>query len=197
VTRDEPAPPHDVHCPLLSLPGLLGLLPGQLPVAESYLRADPQLAEKFAGEWAGENRRKIGLVWSGKSYPDPFRSIPAEKLQILKDIKNIRWISLQTAADLPAGMEMLELGSKLKNFSDTAAAMEGLDLIITIDTASAHLAGALGKPAWVLLKRVADWRWGRDGDSCPWYPSLRLFRQENDGDWDTPLAQVAQALSES
>jgi ADP-heptose:LPS heptosyltransferase len=94
----------------------------------------------------------------------------------------------------PEGMNLVNVGQHIRTFSDTAAVMALMDLVITIDTSSAHLAGALGRPTWVLLRHAPDWRWKMEGQTCAWYPTVRLFRQERFGDWEKPVAAVASAL---
>jgi len=198
VPSDQPFPAHHLSCPLLSLAGILGVTLENLAAPQSYLTAHAQLAKTWAQRLAADTRRKIGLVWSGKSFPNPFRSVPPEQLEPIGKVAGIRWISLQTgdaAAQPPAGLDTLDLGGELRTFDDTAALIAGLDMVITIDTATTHLAGALGKPTWVLLQRFADWRWGREGQTCPWYPTMRLFRQERQGDWKAAVQELVSALA--
>jgi tetratricopeptide (TPR) repeat protein len=190
-------PAHDVQCPLLSLPAVLGIDANHF-AAGAYIRADNQITRKWAGKLPSDGRKKIGLVWSGKSYPDPFRSMPVFELAALTDIHDVHWISLQTglaAGSVPEGITLTGCGQELKNFDETAGLLANLDLLISIDTAAAHLAGAMGKPAWVLVKKFPDWRWGREGSACAWYPSVRLFRQQRSGDWSHPMRELADALA--
>jgi len=197
VPSDQPLPPHDLSCPLLSLAGILGVTLANLAAPQSYLTADAHMANDWANRLAGKKPRKVGLVWSGQSFPNPFRSLPPEQLEPLRNVDGIDWISLQTgdaAAQPPTTLDMLDAGRELKTFDDTAAVMACLDLVITIDTAAAHLAGALGIPTWVLVPRFPDWRWGRAGETCPWYPTMRLFRQEQQGDWKEAIERIITAL---
>jgi tetratricopeptide (TPR) repeat protein len=196
VAPGEPLPPHDVQCGLLSLPYVFKTTLANVPNRTPYLRTEK-------GTWpsrlADERRLKIGLAWYGRPYP-PGRSIPLEMFEPLGRVAGTRLISLQkgdAAKDVqsaPATLQLTDWSADLHDIADTAALIETLDLVITIDTAVAHLAGALGKPVWVLLKSVPDWRWLLAGDRTPWYPSMRLFRQNRPGDWPEPINEVARAL---
>jgi hypothetical protein len=128
------------------------------------------------------------------------RSLPLARLAPLSQVPGVRLISLQTGPaarevhDLPKGFEVSAWTEELEDFADTAALMANLDLIVTIDTAAAHLAGALAKPVWVMLRHPPDWRWMLHREDSPWYPTMRLFRQERRGDWTAPIGRIAQAL---
>jgi hypothetical protein len=168
-----------------------------------YLKAD--LANEQA--WAkklGPRRGafRVGLVWAGNPEfkDDRRRSLHLSQLEPLADIKGVVFYSLQKGrpalqlgSPLP-GMKMIDLGSELTDFADTAAVMSSLDLIITTDTSVAHLAGALGLPVWVMLHYVPSWRWLLDREDSPWYPTMRLFRQKTPGDWPEVIERVAQTL---
>ena len=196
-------PEFDTHAPLLSLPGILGKSGGTIPCEIPYLSADRKRAEQLRGQLAGlAGGLKVGLVWAGKPSHknDRNRSLDFDSLVGLLGLKDIFYFSLQIgprADDLrTAGCDGLitDLSGSIKDFADTAIVLEALDLLITVDTSPAHLAGALGKPVWVLLPYVPDWRWLLDRDDSPWYPSLRLFRQESPNDWSTPPRRLAEAL---
>jgi len=186
-------PGHDYWAMLLSLPGLTGELPVELP----YLRAEPQaLPSGF----------KVGLAWRGSSNfdNDRFRSLPGlESLRALWDVPGITFVSLQKgsaedeAEHPPADQPILPLGAKVEGFAAMASLIQALDLVICVDTAVAHLAGALGKPCWVMLpKRAQDWRWGRERGDSFWYPGVvRLYRQQAEGDWDGVVRRVAAELA--
>jgi FkbM family methyltransferase len=184
----------DIAVPLLSLPGLLGVTLDTLPRQVPYLRApEPELP------LPRDDRVRIGLAWAGKTVPRD-RSIPLEDLlPLLGDPRSIGW-GLQVgprAADLKRlGADALirDLGPRLVDFAETAAILTRLDLLVTVDTAIAHLAGALGVPTFLLLLYTSDWRWFDEGDASPWYPSLRLFRQRRPNRWDEPLAELATAV---
>jgi hypothetical protein len=192
------APEHEVSCPLVSLAGVLGIRLENLPGRVPYLAADEGAARKWGERFAGERRRKVGVVWAGRTHPDAQRSIPLAEMARLGEVADVCWVSLQTGdaafEPKPANFSMMDCGRELKDFGQTAALMANLDFVVTIDTAAAHLAGAMGKRGLVLLKNVADWRWMRDREDCPWYPTLRLFRQPRPEDWQTPIGQIVRAL---
>jgi len=192
----------DFQCALMSLPLRMNM---PIPRAEaSYLSAEPDLIAHWR-EKIGAHGFKIGLCWQGnpKGRIDQGRSIPLEKYEPLASMPGVRLISLQRThgldqlGHLPAGMTVETLGEFDTGddaFVDTAAIMKCLDLVITSDTAIPHLAGALGVPAWVVLKQVPDWRWMLERNDSPWYRSLRLFRQPAPGDWDGVVAEMTDAL---
>ncbi|WP_208852264.1 tetratricopeptide repeat protein [Roseomonas genomospecies 6] len=198
-----PAPaPHDVHCPLMSLPRAFGTDLASIPAPPSYLSAEPdetarwgrRIADVETGMSGGP---RVGLVWAGnpKHRNDRNRSIPVDRLAPLLALPGLRLFSLQTGdahTTLPAALPDLTVG--IRDFADSAAILANLDLVIAVDTATIHLAGALGVPAWLLLPYAPDWRWLLDRADSPWYPSLRLFRQPRPGDWDSVLYAVATAL---
>ncbi len=208
VTPTLPPPgDHDCWSPLLSLPLYLDLDAPAPPPALPYLRAPADcraLWRRQIDAWAGGNA-SFGLVWAGSpgNAVDGRRSLPLDAvLRLLEARGRAVPFSLQLGAP---GMERLAeqcarglvpLLDMLRDFTDTAAAIERLDLVITVDTAVAHLAGALGRPVWLLLPKGADWRWGQQGETTPWYPGARLFRQRTAGDWDEVMARVATALKE-
>jgi ADP-heptose:LPS heptosyltransferase len=167
-----------------------------------YLWFNPGLADKWAERLGNEKRLKVGLVWNGRPRPEPRRSVPFEELLPLGEVRGVIFVSLQfgeaaaQARNAPAEMEILDGTSEISDFADTAALMANLDLVVTIDSAAAHLAGALGKPTWVLLFKRPDWRWLDEGSSCPWYPTAKLFRQPSEGDWKTPIRQMASELEQ-
>jgi ADP-heptose:LPS heptosyltransferase len=167
--------------------------------APPYLFPDTALVEtwqKRQEQGEPHKRKKVGLVWAGRPTP-PGRSIPFAVLSKLLEIPGIEFHSLQKggqAADA-RGSAVKDWDPHLTDFADTAALIASLDLVITIDTAVAHLAGAMGKPVWVMLQYAADWRWFRDRSDSPWYPTMRLFRQSTPGDWPGVVQAVSQALN--
>lgn len=196
----------DAHLPLMDLPhccgGMVG--PGGLPYEPMplpYLSALPDLRTGQRGVLrvpAPDGRvLRVGLAWQGRpSHPDDrWRSVQLQQLAALFDVPGIRWVNLQKdgAARLPWMQDDLVLCG---DFSDTARIVSDLDLVISIDSAIAHLAGALGKPVWLLLPKIADWRWLLAGERTPWYPSMRLFRQGADEDWPALAERVAVAIQE-
>jgi hypothetical protein len=147
-------------------------------------------------------RLKVGLTWAGRpEHPnDHNRSMPLELLAPLTYLKDIEFFSLQKGAaarqatTVPAGMKLTDWSAELEDFAETAALVHNLDLIITVDTSIAHLAGAMGKQVWVLLPFVPDWRWLLDRGDSPWYPTMKLFRQNKLGDWTQVISEVARLL---
>jgi len=188
-------PPHEVAAPLLSLPLLLGEADHAPPAAPYLKRPTPHGID-------AQGRLRIGLVWSGNpAHPrNRERSIPLAQLSSWLAIPGIAWFSMLfgpgTADIAEAGFEtrLADLGSSLPDLRDVAAALAGLDLLISVDTAFCHLAGALGLPVWTMLAQVPDWRWGMKGAATPWYPSMRLFRQPARGAWQPVVAEVEAAL---
>ncbi|HIJ62008.1 MAG TPA: tetratricopeptide repeat protein [Rhodospirillaceae bacterium] len=200
IAHDEPPPPEAVRLPVMSLGRVLALTPDSVP-ARAYLSADPAAVARWAGRLPGDGGVRVGLVWAGNpQHPrDRQRSLPFPLAQRLLGLPGITWYSLQVgprAGDIAGGPPLVDLAPELTDFADTAAALSALDLLVSVDTAVVHLAGALGRPAWVMLSHVADWRWGLTGETTPWYPSLRLFRQPREGDWEAVIDQVAGALED-
>ena len=190
----------DAHVPLCSLPHVLGLVP-TATWNGPYLRTTKQIAVPVAAD--GRNKR-VGLVWAGNPSHanDANRSIRLADLAALLDLPGLTWCSLQLGkgpSELvvsPWARRVHDLSSLLTDFSATAAVMMELDLLISVDTAAAHLAGALGRPVWILLPAVGgDWRWGIAGETTDWYPSARLFRQSHAGDWAPTVTEMAALLT--
>ncbi|OXI48318.1 hypothetical protein CFB84_05100 [Burkholderia aenigmatica] len=197
------APAADIACTLMSLPFLLGLQTEEDIVAGSrYLDAPDGTGRRFRGSLGGQSKRKFGLAWSGRRQAQENRSMPFDALAPLLALPDIDWIVLQPALDdderarVDAHPRVHRLDGRLNDFADTAALVERLDGVVTIDTAVAHLAGALGKPLWVMLPFAPDWRWFT-GDDCPWYPQARLARQPAPGQWLDVAAAVAGMLREA
>jgi len=195
-------PPFDVWCPLLSLPRIFGTQLDSIPAAAPYLAARPAVAERWARRLAGLTGLRVGLVWSGNArhINDFRRSIDFQRLRPLFDVSGVSWVSLQVGqqaaelAALPPG-NVTDLSAELTDFVETTGAIRNLDLVIAVDTAVAHLAGAIAKPTWLMLAYAPDWRWLLDRDDSPWYPSLRLYRQRALSDWDGVIARVAADLA--
>jgi tetratricopeptide (TPR) repeat protein len=202
VSKGEPLPDFDMHCPLLSLPLAFGTQLATIPSETPYLRASPQAAMKWNGRLGPKSRPRIALAWSGRPTHknDHNRSIGLSSFLSLLIGIDATYVSLQRevragdAAVLQSRSDLLHFGDELTNFSDTAALMSNLDLIIAVDTSVAHLAGALAKPVWVLLPFIPDWRWLLDREDSPWYPTARLFRQDDTRGWDGVLARAHAAL---
>ena len=189
------------HLPLMSLPRVFRTTPQTIPWSGPYIQARKMERWQLPADSA---RLRVGLAWAGQPMQgdDRKRSLSLAALAPLAQ-SDVAFYSLQKgeaaaqATAPPAGMRVVELGSRFTDFSDTAGAMSHLDLVITVDTSVAHLAGAMGLPTWVLLSAVPDWRYGAEGERTPWYPTMRLFRQRADGDWGGVLVEVAQALREA
>jgi tetratricopeptide (TPR) repeat protein len=205
VTRGEALPPYDVQTPLMSLPLALNAGPdGELG---PYLTADPGDAALWAARLAADDGLRVGLCWAGGTRPDqPIahaidkrRSLALRAFAPLAEVPGLTLYSLQKgppAAELAgwSGSAIIDLTAELKDFADTAALVANLDLVITCDTSTTHLAGGLGKPVWVLNRHDACWRWLDGRDDSPWYPSARLFKQSTAGDWGGVIAEVTAAL---
>lgn len=187
IIRPECLPPFDLYLPLLSLPFALKHF-DPLPMQAPYLHASGSGASNGA-------RMKVGLVWAGDpGHPrDRHRSVAFDLLRPLLDLDGIDFHSLQIGSPLPDN-RLIDLTQNIADFADTAARMSDLDLIITVDTAAAHLAGALGMPVWVLLDHVSDWRWSLEREDTPWYPTMRLFRQQTPGDWKSVVSSIMTEL---
>ncbi len=197
-----PLPPHDFAMPLLSVAGALGTEEDTIPAAIPYLAASRADVAAVATEVAATPRTfRVGLSWAGNArhINDRRRSCPLAALAPLFDLADIAWFSLQKGdgeeqiAQTPGAERIRSLGAR-NDFAHKAALIENLDLVISVDTSNAHLAGALGKPVWILLPFAPDWRWGLRKTDSPWYPTARLFRQPRAGDWAAVIDQVRAAL---
>ncbi len=209
IAQGDVLPPYDVHAPLLSLPGILGTTVETIPRDLPYLRVDPAEVEAWRERLHVPGLHQIGIAWQGnpKHPNDRHRSVTLEQFAPLMHVPGVRLVSLQHGP----GSEQLERYPTLRSVADlaggpcdpaqafinSAAAILNLDLVITVDSAVAHLAGALGKPVWLLLPFNVDWRWLRDREDSPWYPSMRLFRQRALGDWQEVFERLETALRES
>ena len=195
-TTGETLPPFDFRCPLLSLPLAFGTTVESIPARVPYL-APPQeaLTKAAAQAWPAEELR-VGLVWAGNpTHPkNRTRNVPLDQLASLFDLENVHFYSLQIgepAAELAARKtKVISLAPAIEDMADTAALMTFLDLVISVDTSMAHLAGALGRPLWVLVPKVPDWRWLLEREDSPWYPSARLVRQTVQCDWGQVIERL-------
>jgi len=194
-------PAFDFHCELMSLPLAMGLQLHDLPGSTGYLSADPARVDKWRARLASLPRPLVGLVWAGR----PEHANDARRSMRLSDLAplaqdGITFVSLQKgpaaqqSATPPAGMALLSLSDEIRDFEDTAAILTLLDVLVSVDSSPVHLAGALGCPAWVMLPFLPDWRWLLERDDTPWYPSVRLFRQQARGEWGPVLQAVSAAL---
>jgi hypothetical protein len=200
-------PPFDLHCPMFSLPLAFATRLDTIPGAP-YLKADPKLATPGLIAWCRarfelHSGLRVGLVWQGASqigsHVNGERSIAVEEFAALAGVPGIQLYGLQkdpdvASADKAAALGIIDLMADVVNFADTAAIVAELDLIISIDTSTAHLAAALGKPVWLLSRYSGCWRWLTERTDSPWYPNLRLYRQDESRNWTDVIARVARDL---
>jgi hypothetical protein len=218
VARGDALPAFDLHTPLLDLPAIFGTILRTVPADVPYLQADPAKvavwAERLANdEPAGRPGLRIGISWAGSPThrQDRSRSVPLARFAPLaaatadpgaQGPSRVSFISLQKgdagkqAANPPEGMALRDYTADLNDFSDTAALLMNIDLVISVDTSVVHLAGALARPVWTLVTIGPDWRWLEDRDTSPWYPTMKLFRQTAFDQWDDVFVRVAEALKE-
>jgi len=206
VETGRPLPAFDLHCPLLSLPLACKTELASIPAAIPYLKADPDQSNAWKDRLSAKTKLRVGLVWSGGIRPNQpvsvnqRRNIPLAKFAVLKN-PNIAFYSLQKGqpgeAELAElthnrwnGPDIVDLTGAIGDFADTAAFIDNLDLVITVDTAAAHLTGALGKPVWILNRFDTDWRWLLGRSDSPWYPTAKIYRQDTAGEWDSVLQRV-------
>ena len=201
VVTGDPLPDCAFQCPLLKLPMAFGTGADSIPATVPYIHADRQAVAAWQQRLGATRRRRVGIAVSGnRDLPDNrLRSIPVARLLPLLRRQDCEFHIIQTGLAEADAAELAQLGvydhsGALSDFADTAALMSVLDLIISVDSAPAHLAGALARPIWLLPQFSADWRWQRDRTDSPWYPTMRLFRQPRPGDWDGVVADVGRAL---
>jgi len=200
LAADQPLPAHDAHAAIMSLPYLLLGKTQAVPNEVPYLAPDSESVTAWAqrlGPRAG-SRKRVGVAWSGNPAHtnDRRRSCPPNQLTQLADLDGIDFYRLQVPRELapPPGLKLIDHTEHLTDFNQTAAFIANLDLVITVDTAIAHVTGAIGKPMWVLLPFAAEWRWLEKREDSPWYPTARLFRQASPGDWAGVLKKVNSEL---
>jgi hypothetical protein len=216
VSRGDPLPAFDLHCPLLSLPLAFGTLIETIPSRTPYLTAPKNKRsawqDRLGKHGLGKHERpRVGLVWAGdprKNLPganrvDRRRSLQFDQLVPVLQVRECEFYSLQKGDDAQTQLRdstldhgVIDWSADFHDFSDTAALIENLDLVIAVDTAVAHLAGALGKPLWLINRYNTCWRWLLDRDDSPWYPTARLFRQDESRVWDGVIARVQAALED-
>jgi len=201
IAFGEPLPEFALHCPLMSLPLVFGTSLETIPGQSAYLHADEAEAKAARRRWPGEGLR-VGIAWAGnpQQRSDDQRSMPLRALLPLAAVKGISWFSLQKGPaveqmrGLGAQFPLVDASSASRDLAETAALMATLDLAISVDTSIAHLAGAMGIRLWLVLPRLADWRWMDEREDSPWYPTARLFRQQISGDWRAPVARMLDEL---
>ncbi len=204
VRKRGKLPPFDVQIPFLSLPLAVGTTLETIPCGAGYIKADSRFVDMWRERLSGLKGPRVGLCWQGNpKFPgDRWRSIPLKHFTGLFNGRSTTFVNLHKGVGEPQIEEcgltdrMVNFSPQVKSFMDTAAIMENLDLVITSDTSVAHLAGALGRPVWTLLQSVPDWRWMLEREDMPWYPTMRLFRQQTRGDWEGLLRRVERALDE-
>ncbi|MGE0759444.1 MAG: tetratricopeptide repeat protein, partial [Pirellulaceae bacterium] len=206
VPEDGELPPFDVYAPLLNVPGLVGSVPGNVPADVPYLFADCDRVAWYRDRLMAENAFKVGIVWRGNPnyITDAQRSARLQDFEPVARVPGVRLFCLQKDATaeewqvMRGRVPLADPGAPAPvaagAFVNTAAAMQQMDLIISIDSAPAHLAGALARPVWVALAYAADWRWLRDREDTVWYPTMRLFRQHRPGDWGGVFSRMADQL---
>lgn len=189
----------DFAIPLLSLPRLFATDLQTIPHSVPYLAPSSQKREYWCSKLRQDKNMKVGICWAGRKVPDPRRSVPAARFDALASISQVSWYSLQiNEGDADDGMPplspLIDLTDSIHDFEDTAALVSCLDLVISIDSAVAHLAGSLAVPIWLLLPFVPDWRWMLERNDSPWYPTMQLFRQPRPRDWESVLRAIVPAL---
>ncbi len=205
---DEPLPDHDVCCPMMSLPLAFGTDLASVPAEVPYLRADPVRIAAWSNRLSALPGHRVGLAWGGGARmgdadlvaTEQRKSLPLSALGSLAGVSGCSFVSIQLgkaagqSSAPPPGMILHDYTDHLHDFSDTAALMMNLDLIISVCTSTAHLAGALGCPVWLLNRFDTDWRWLMHRDDSPWYPTMRIFRQPRSGDWESVVQMATEAL---
>ena len=204
VAKGDTLPPFDMHCPMLSLPFVFGTGLATIPRETPYLRASAQAVANWSARLPPKTRPRIGMAWSGRpEHNNDQESFDRSRLVFVAAGGDRRdpcqpatrgscrgWVVLRERSDV------IHFGEELKDFSDTAALATNMDLVIAVDTSVAHLAGALAKPVWILLPFVPDWRWLLDRDDSPWYPTARLFRQDDSRQWNGAFGRLGAALAD-
>jgi len=203
ISQGDPLPEVTWRCPLLSLPLAFATELSRIPAPIPYVHPDPGLASAWRQRLQRDAVR-IGLAWGGNAAhtSDYLRSVPLAKLLPLLRLEGVTFYSLQMGPPtkqlkvLPPGTNLIDLAPEQKDFADTAAIVANLDLVISVDTAVAHLAAAMGKPVWILLAKLADWRWLLEREDSPWYPTVRLFRQSTPRIWQDPVDRIERELQQ-
>lgn len=193
---------YDYHIPLMSLPYVLGINMDNIPYSEGYLKADKEKVKFYKEKYFNNDYFKIGIAWQGTPFGLLNRIVPLNNFFKLAGVPNIKIYSLQKGYgiedqfnNIPENIEIVDLGKTFESFSDTAAAIENLDLAIIADTSVVHMCGALGKPTWLLLPKIPEWRWMLDREDTPWYKSFKLFRQKEAGNWAEVMDRIAVNLN--
>ena len=201
IARGRPLPTFDLHCPLLSLPLALGTDEATIPAEIPYIHAPADRVERWRERLQATRSPRIGFAWAGSDghANNHHRSIPLQQFSAIFGVSGVSFVSLQKQAsererDVLGSAGVIDLADELGDFADTAAVISALDLVISVDTSVAHVAGAMGQTVWTLLPFAPDFRWQLDREDSPWYPTMRLFRQPQLRDWDSVLAGVRSEL---
>ena len=191
----------DLRVPLIFLPGIFGISEQNVGEEVPYLWSNPSLTADFSEFLKKDSKLRVGIVWASGKRGNPRKTCGLEVLKPLFEITAVTWYSLQPEAILgqhskvfPCNFDIIDLTDKLDDFAATAALIDNLDLVISVDTAAAHLAGAMGKPVWLILSYGLDWRWLKDINHSPWYPSMRIFRAKGPGNWEDVVKEIFNAL---
>lgn len=204
VCPDDPLPEFDYWTPIMSIPGIVGSTLENLAPVQFYLTADPELQRQWQERLGPKNRLRVGFCWSGRrdTWINRHKGMPFEvMLDLIKRNPNYEWVNLQCDCTAEEEAELIKAGvtaypGTIKSFADSAALLMHMDVVLSVDTAVAHLAGALGRPVWVMLSQYAlDWRWLLNRDDSPWYTTARLFRQPKMGDWTSVTNKIHKFLS--
>lgn len=194
---DVALPPFDADVELMELPHAFRTTLTTLPAEVPYLVVEPERVAAQAARLDGAGRLRVGIAWAAGAWDGGHRSLPRDLLGALAAVPGVDWVCLQRGPALAGtgeGLRFCDRGPRTNDVPDTAAMMRAIDLVVSVDTMVAHLAGALGVPVWTLLNHEADWRWMLDRADSPWYPTMRLFRQPSPGDWAAVVSAVAAAL---
>ncbi len=201
VPYGQPPPEFDLQIPLQGLPRVLGITLENIPSKVPYVSPPADRVKRWADRLAGESKLRVGLFWSGSRTVKSAQDVRTRSIDVfapLATVKGVRFFSLQkgeaSEQSPPIGMDWADFTREINDFADTAALVQNLDLVISIDSSAAHLAVALAKPVWVLLPLHCDYRWLVDRSDSPWYPTMRLFRQTTANDWAAPVARMVEAL---
>jgi tetratricopeptide (TPR) repeat protein len=196
ISLADAAPPFDSYAPLWALPHRMGFAIETIPNSVPYLSPPTDRIQRWSDRLPADGKKNIGLVWAGSESVERSRTL--EIFAPLASVPNVRFVSLQKGSEAsqkpPPGMEWIDWTNEISDFADTAALIQRLDLVISVDTAVAHLAGALGKSVWTLIPRRNNFFWALGGDTSPWYPTMRLFRQQTPQNWHAPIAQIEHEL---
>jgi hypothetical protein len=204
LVEGDPLPEFDYWIPIMSIPGVIGSTLENMANVQYYLTADTQLQKEWQTQLGPKNRLRVGFCWSGRrdTWINRHKGMPFETmLELIKRNPGYEWVNLQCDCTAEEEAELVAIGVQaypgaIRSFADSAALIMHMDVVLSVDTAVAHLAGALGRPVWVMLSQYAlDWRWLLDRDSSPWYSTARLFRQPKMGDWSSVTEKIHKFLS--